>query len=184
MHNTNEVPSQARRIEELVAKLGASGDPAFLATARELVEALMDLHGAALERMLEMASAAGAAGRDIADKFGRDDLVGSLLVLYGIHPLDLEARVRRALEKLEPRLRKHGHRIDLISVDEGAVRLRVGAGVASHGASAASLKAAVEEAIYAAAPDTEHLEIEGLEEMESRGAFVPLSLLTEMKGAV
>lgn len=42
----------------------------------------------------------------------------------------------------------------------------------------------MEDAIYAAAPDTEHLEIEGLEEMESRGAFVPLSLLTEMKGAV
>lgn len=184
MKDTNEIPRQARRIEELLAKLDASADPLMVATARELVEALMDLHGAALERMLEIAAVSGTAASNIAERFGRDDLVGSLLVLYGLHPADFETRVRQALEKLEPRMRKHGHEIELLSAESGAVVLRVRAGALGHGSTAASLKASVEEAIYAAAPDTEHLAIEGLEETESRGGFVPLSLLTEMKGAV
>ena len=44
--------------------------------------------------------ATGDAGRKSWSKsWSRDDLVASLLVLYGLHPLDLETRVAQALNK-------------------------------------------------------------------------------------
>lgn len=177
MDNTNDVPEQARRIEELVRKLELSGDPAIVATAKELVEALMNLHGAALERMLEIVSRAGAAGQEIAEGFGRDDLVGNVLVLYGLHPLDLEARLCLALEKLEPSMRKQSRSIELVSVVEGMVRLRVQSTSSSNG-SPGHLRTAIEDALYAAAPDIGHLTIEGLEQNGAGFAFVPIEKLT------
>lgn len=177
MHDTTDVPQQARRIEELVAKLEVSGDPVVVATAKALVEALMDLHGAAIERMLEIVARTGAAGQEIADGFGRDDLVGSLLVLYGLHPLDLETRVRRTLEKLGPRLAKQGSEIELIGIDGGVVRLRVHAAGSNCGSSTGPLKAAVEEALLGAAPDVVRLLIDGLEETGTSSGFVPIETL-------
>jgi len=177
MHDTTDVPQQARRIEELVAKLEMSGDPAVVATAKALVEALMDLHGAAIERMLEIVARTGAAGQEIADGFGRDDLVGSLLVLYGLHPLDLETRVRRTIEKLGARLGKQGSEVELIGIDGGVVRLRVRTAGSNCGSSAGSVKAAVEEAILGAAPDVAELVIDGLENVGSSSGFVPIETL-------
>ena len=63
------------------------------AHAKELMESLMELHGAGFDRILEIAAAAG--NNDLIEAFARDNLVGSLLVLYGLHPDDFETRVRR-----------------------------------------------------------------------------------------
>ncbi len=177
MHDSTDVSQQARRIEELIAKLELSGDPAIVATARALVECLMDLHGAALQRMLDIVSKTGAGGQEIADGFGRDDLVGSLLVLYGLHPVDLETRVRRATAKLK------SCDVDVLSITGGIVRLRVRAANSGCGSSAGSLKTAVQDVVFGAAPDVAELTIEGLEEMGASASFVALERLME-SGAV
>ena len=49
----------------------------------------MELHGAGLERMLEIVRANGDSGQLILDSLGRDDMVSSLLVLYGLHPVGI-----------------------------------------------------------------------------------------------
>ncbi len=92
-------------------------DPAARAAAQELVRTLMELHGAALERMLGMIHEAGGPADGLIDQFGDDELVGSLLLLYGLHPVDLETRVRQALEKTRPYLRSHGGNVELAGVD-------------------------------------------------------------------
>lgn len=171
MHNTSEVLQQARRIEDLVAKLESSADPALVATARELVEALMDLHGAALERILEMVAGAGAAGDELTSAFGRDDLVGNLLVLYDLHPSDLETRARSALDTLKPR------DVELLGVIEGVVTVRAQSTTSGCGSSGKARKAAIEEAIFAAAPDAVQVIILGLPEPASSPGFVPLETL-------
>ena len=178
MNPTTEVPRQARRIGELLGKLEGSGDRAAVATARELVEGIMDLHGAGLERMIAIIARAGASSREILDSLGRDGLVSSLLVLYGLHPDDLETRVRRALEKFPSRGRPHTGEVELISIEEGVVRLRLRAGGSGCGSNGAALQSAVEEALYGAAPDLTRLILEGVEETEGRTAFVPLAQLT------
>ena len=177
MDETAGVPGQARRIEQLLARLQASRDPSLVAAARELVEALMDLHGGALARMLEIAEQSGAAGRDIITGFGRDDLVGSLLVLYGLHPEDIETRVRREIGRLESRLAKHDYSVQLLGVEDGVVRLVARATAQNGRTSPGSIKTVIQEAIYGAAPDAVDLIIEGLEERPAAG-FVPIEMLT------
>ena len=66
--------------------------------------------------------AAGEAGAEIAGLAGADPVVASVLLLYGLHPLDFETRVRRAIEKARPALRSYGSDAELSSVNAGAVR--------------------------------------------------------------
>lgn len=181
MHEITEVRRQAGRIEELIGKLEASADPGSLAVARELVEALMELYGAGFERIAQTL-VRSEAGLQILDELGRDELVGNLLASNGLHPLDLEARVRGALEKLPSRLRGQAS-VDLLGIDEGIVRLRLHANGSGCGSSAANLKTVVEEAIYEAAPDLNQLAIEVVEPGAASG-FVPLAALSAAPAAV
>lgn len=176
MHNTREVERQTGRIEKLVRKLQSAADPDLLATAQELVRSLMELYEAGLERITSILLEKGEAGREIVDELGRDELVGNLLAASGLHPLDLDARVQRAVERLRARLRS-STAVELLSIEDGVVRLRVRASGSGCGASAASLQLDVEQAIYEAAPDVAQLVIEGLDETGSASGFVPVEAL-------
>ena len=183
MLKTSEVQRQTGRIEGLVHKLESSADPDLLATAQELVRSLMELYGAGLERITEIVCEKGETGRQILDQFGRDELVGNLLAANGLHPLDLEARVRKAVERLRTRLGSQGT-IQLVGVEDDVIRLRLRPSGSGCGSNAATLKATVEEAIYEAAPDLARLEIETLEETGKASGFVPLAkLVGQVNGA-
>jgi Fe-S cluster biogenesis protein NfuA len=174
------MPTQAdfqqhlRSIETLLGEIEASADPNLRTSVRELVQLVMDLHGAGVERMLELMRAPGEGGEGLIQKLGRDDLVASLLILYGLHPLNLEARVIEAVDKLSQRLRAHEGEVELLSVEHGAIRLRIQANGQGCGSNAQALKEMAEDAIYQAAPDLTSLAIEGAEE---KTGFVPLKML-------
>src|SRR4029450_4343580 len=95
------------QIEGLIQKIETLPDPEARASAVALVQALMEFHGAGLERMMEIIAELGE-GYAVFDRFAAEDLVGSLLLLYGLHPLPLEAPVGRALHKGRPYLESHG----------------------------------------------------------------------------
>ena len=156
-----EFQQRIQKIEALVRKIESLADADARTNALELFQLVMDLHGAGVERMMNITFDAGEAGRAIIDKLGQDDLVGSLLLLYGLHPLDLETRVMQVLDKLRPDLRSHGAQVELLGVHDGVVRLRLEQSAGGCGSSAQNLRAAVEEAIYEAAPDITALEVEG-----------------------
>jgi Fe-S cluster biogenesis protein NfuA len=126
--------------------------------------------------MTEIIAEKGEAGREILDELGRDGLVGNLLAANGLHPLDLETRVRRALEKLRARLRSEAS-VDLLGVDEGVVRLCLRSSGSICGSSAGSLKPVIEDAMYEAAPDLVQLAIEVVEQPSAVRGFVPLEKL-------
>ena len=44
------------------------------------------------------------------------------MVLYGVHPVPLEERVSRAIEKLAPQLRKRSGTVELLDVGDVVVR--------------------------------------------------------------
>src|ERR1700692_540385 len=136
----------------------------------------MDLHGAALEKALDIVADAGDSGMNIIDRLGRDSLVSSVLILYGLHPEDVETRVVQAVDRLRPQLRKQGCELELIDSKDGMIRLRVEAGSHTCGSTAKTVQATVEGAIYDAAPDLTSLVIEGLEEKPASG-FVALDKL-------
>jgi Fe-S cluster biogenesis protein NfuA/nitrite reductase/ring-hydroxylating ferredoxin subunit len=179
MPASSDVQSRLKSIEALVHQIERANDPELAATARELVGLLMEFHGAGLERMLEIVHDQAPAGTAIIEAFGRDDLLRSLLLLYGLHPDSLEARVLQALEKTRPYLKSHGGNVNLVGVDDmGAVTLRLEGNCHGCPSSSATLKLAVEEAIYDAAPDVTAILVQGsTQETSPATAFVPLSHL-------
>ena len=178
MAQDTALQKQIQRIGEIVEQLESTSDPSARSMARELLESLMALHGAGLERILELASQTGEAGATIIQKCGRDELVSSLLLLYGLHPDDLRTRVTRALEKSRSHLEKHGGAAELISVSEHGeilVRLAVKASTGC-GSSASSLKSTLEAALQDAAPDAASIVVEETGAL-TRSGFVSLAQL-------
>ncbi len=57
-----EFTRRTERIEDLVGRIENSGDLATRAVAQELVEAVIELHGVALERILDAVSALPQGG--------------------------------------------------------------------------------------------------------------------------
>jgi hypothetical protein len=166
---TPEFQRRLESIEEVIRQIEAAADPSVRTAARELVQLVMELHGAGLERIMEILRSQGEAGQSLQASLGRDDLVSSLLVLYGLHSLSLEERVHQALEKANRQMRSRSATVELVSIDDGAVRLALKAN--GHGP---ALKEIVEAAIYQAAPDVTSLIVDGAEEKQ---AFVPLEML-------
>jgi hypothetical protein len=179
--DNQEFRKQVGRIDALVHEIDSIADPALRATTRKLVQCLMDLHGAGIERMLEIVSEAGDVGAGIIDSLGNDELVSSLLVLYDLHPNDFETRVHRGLDKARELLSKRGSTVDLVSIGDGAVHVRIDAGARVHGHAADELKSVVREALFETVPDAVNVVIEGAEVLASTG-FVPLASLQRSNG--
>jgi Fe-S cluster biogenesis protein NfuA len=170
-----------QRIDELTRKVETMSDPEARADAVELLQSLMEFHGAGLERMLEIVARAGAAGESIINDYARDELVGGMLLLYGLHPLELETRVRQALDALRPSLASHGSDVELLAVEDGVIRLRLrsGSNDGGHGcpSTATTLKQTIEAAIYDAAPDMVALEVEAPDDQTAPAGLVQLGRL-------
>jgi Fe-S cluster biogenesis protein NfuA len=161
--------NRVQKIGGLVHDLETIADPASRAAAKELVQLLMDLHGTGLERILDIVFQSGDQGARAIDELGQDPLVSSLLILYGLHPEELQTRVERKLHEIESKLHKMGAAAKLISVNGGEVRVRATVESHSCGSTARTVQATVEEAIYEAAPDLTSLVMEGLQEPAASG---------------
>ena len=159
MANDNDKDFQAKvqRIGELVHDLENIADPESRASVKALVQLLLDLHSAGLERVMEVVAASGDTGQRTIDQLGGDPLVGSLLILYGLHPLDIDSRVAEAVDRIQPRIRKSGGELQLLGSQGGAVRLHLQITGHACGSTANTLKSMVEEALYEAAPDLQSL---------------------------
>jgi hypothetical protein len=135
------------RIEQLLDDIHAAVGARAWTAVEELVRVLTDLYGAGLARTIEL-----LAGEDRAalERLAADDLVASLLLLHGLHPDALPARVRRAIDAVAPAVRSRGGEIELEELDEelGTARLRLRAG---HGSGAAAEQLAA--MLSAAVPD-------------------------------
>jgi Fe-S cluster biogenesis protein NfuA len=108
----------------------------------------------------------------LAAALAGDDVVAHLLLLHGLHPVPLEARVRGALAEVRPYLESHGGNVELLGVDDGVVRLRMQGSCSGCPSSTMTLKLAIEEAIHKAAPDVQDV----VAEDEARPALIQLEV--------
>jgi Fe-S cluster biogenesis protein NfuA len=175
MAKESELQQRMRQIEELVQEIQSGADPAFRDRAIKLVELLLEVHGAGLDRMLELVSETGPAGDAIIDGFAGEPLVASLLLLHGLHPRDLDERVRQALDKVRPYLQSHKGNVELLGIDEGVIHLRLDGSCNGCPSSSLTLKLAIEEALAEFAPDAVGLVVEGVVPPKPPMVFVPLT---------
>jgi Fe-S cluster biogenesis protein NfuA len=168
-----------QRIQQMgnsIQELEKVADPATRTRVKVLIQSLMELHSTGFEKALEIIFQSGDSGQKVIDQLGRDPLVGSLLVLYGLHPDDIETRVAKSIEKVRPSLRKQGAELEVVANAGGAVHVRVQLDGHTCGSTAATIKSTLEDAIYEAAPDINSIAIEGLESKPSSG-FIALDAL-------
>jgi Fe-S cluster biogenesis protein NfuA len=117
--------------------------------AVEVAQGLLELYGEGLRRIVARVDASELAG---------DELVSHLLLLHDLHPVPVEERVRSALESVRPYLGTHGGDVELLGVSEGVARLRLDGSCSGCPSSTVTLRMAIEEAIYKAAPDVQRVE--------------------------
>lgn len=153
------------RIEELVQRIESLQDAGAREAALELAREILEFHRAAFERTIEVLHEVEGNGPAILDALTREPKVSSVLVLHDLHPLDLETRVRRALE--DSSLGVCGTKAELVSTEDGVVRVRVQGGMT---------KQVLEVALWEAAPDAAAIVVEGAADQFSDG-FVPLQAL-------
>lgn len=147
-----EFTRRSDRIEELVSRVESTGDPAMRAVAQELLQAVIELHGVALERLLDEVAAL-PHGEEAIERIAQDDLLSNVLSLHGINPVPLETRVASALDKARPYLKTHGGNVELTGIDDGTVHVRLHGVSGGCHSTADTMKSAVEEAIYNLAPE-------------------------------
>jgi Fe-S cluster biogenesis protein NfuA/nitrite reductase/ring-hydroxylating ferredoxin subunit len=159
MDGHDDVRAVGERVERLLGELRDGGDPRAAAVAEELVGAVVQLYGAGLERVLEVASADDGV---LAALVG-DPLVESLLLVHDLHPLDADARIQRALDRVRPYLGSHAGGVDYLGVDgKGVVHLRLEGSCNGCASSTETVRLAIAQAIEEAAPETTGIDVEGV----------------------
>jgi Fe-S cluster biogenesis protein NfuA/nitrite reductase/ring-hydroxylating ferredoxin subunit len=120
------------------------------------------MYGEGLSHILELIAQSKASGNELIQIFTKDDLLSSLFLLHDLHPEDIETRVGRALVEVRPYLQSHGGNVELVKIDNGVAYLRLEGSCHGCPSSTITLKLAIEEAIYKAAPDLIELQVEGV----------------------
>jgi Fe-S cluster biogenesis protein NfuA len=159
------------RLGELIRALDGVPDPAPREIARELLALVLDLHSVGLAKLTEIIAKA-EGGTAMLARLAEDERVSAMLLLHGLHPDDVETRVRRAIDGLRPHLGVHGLRLDVLEIAKGAVRLQL------RGSGAATIKppliwtlpGEIEDAVMEAAPEVERILIDGFGLRETDGA--------------
>ena len=147
------------RIQTLLDASAGSGTVVRERTV-QLAAELTDLYGAALERIM---TATAEAAPELVERFAADELVASLLLVHGLHPHGVERRISDALDAVRPYLGSHGGDVALLEVTDAeggpVVRLQFAGNCRSCPSSAVTLEYAVEDAVRAAAPEIDSIEV-------------------------
>lgn len=164
------------RIERLLAEL-QSADPVCAAKAEEAVRLVVEFYGAGLARLVE------ELGEQVTTEVAGDQLVASLLVLHGLHPVPVEARIEAALDTVRPYMGSHGGGITFHGIDDDGVA-HVELQGSCHGcpSSLATMRSQVEQAVAEAAPELTGIDVEGVTEPEPVTTPVELGRRTVAAG--
>ncbi|GER91112.1 hypothetical protein KDW_52740 [Dictyobacter vulcani] len=157
MQRDTQQQQQAERIDVLIQQVATLADPQARTMAQELVQCTMAMYGDCLARMLEVIGQSELAGTEIIAALGADELVGPLLLLHGLHPVDMQTRIQRALEEQRPYLQKHGGDVELVRIEEGIGYFTFKGSCQGCAASSSKLLRSIEEAIYQVAPELDEI---------------------------
>ena len=160
---------QGKRIQELVEQVGAYADPAARALLNECLEALLTLHGKGLTRILEVMNEAGPEGQKVLDQLIRDQVVRGLLLIHGLHPVDLETRLGQALKQVRPYMENHGGNVELLSLTNDVATLRLQGACKTCPSSTVTMELTLRRAIEEFCPDLLGLEVAGMPEPAHAG---------------
>jgi Fe-S cluster biogenesis protein NfuA/nitrite reductase/ring-hydroxylating ferredoxin subunit len=156
------VQQVSARVEELLDALNAGGFGTAAPAAEELVSLLVGLYGDGLTQIVTILTQSGPAGTAMLAELADDPLVESLLLLHGLHPLDVDARVQRALDRVRPYLGSHAGGVEYLGVADGIARLKLEGSCHGCPSSTVTVQLAITGAVQDAAPEVTEVVVEGM----------------------
>jgi len=126
---------------------------------RALVYTMLNLHHGALQRIVEIVSVQ-PDGEATLQELVRDELVQAVLMVHELLPYSLQERIENALETAREQLRTYGAGVEIVSVNNGVALLKLMGSSATANVSTSILKAEIEHAVHAVAPDLLDIEYE------------------------
>ena len=152
-----------QRVEELTAQVQQLPDPVARRTAEDLVSAVIEMYGQGLARVVDILDEdEGSDG--VKQKLVDDGVVASLLLIHDLYPVPIEERVAEALDDVRPYMESHGGNVELVSLEDGMLQLRLEGSCDGCPASSSTLELAIKTALEEAAPDLLGIEVEGIEQ--------------------
>ena len=127
------------------------------------MSAVIDMYGLGLTRIVEILNEDEGAG-EVKQQLVDDGVVASLLLIHDLYPVPIEERVTEALDDVRPYMESHGGNVELVSLEDGVVRLRLEGSCDGCPASSSTLELAIKTALEEAAPDLLGIEVEGIEQ--------------------
>src|SRR6202140_1696361 len=153
------------RVEELLGILAATSIGTAAPAAEELVSLLVGLYGGGLGRVVTLLGEQGDAGAEMLARIADDPQVEGLLLLHDLHPLDVDARIQRALDRVRPYLGSHAGGVEYLGVTEdGVAPLRLEGTCHGCPSSTVTVQLAIQGAIEEAAPEVSDVVVEGVSE--------------------
>jgi len=156
-----ESGNMAKRLQELLEEIQSHPNPAARALLQECLHSLLAFYGDGLARILRHVQDAGSTGEEILERLMHDHAVSGLLLIHGLHPVALETRLRRALEKVRPYMQSHGGNIELLGLEMDVARVKLQGTCKSCPSSSVTLELAVRRAVEEACPDLLGFEVVG-----------------------
>jgi len=178
-----QLRQRMRQLNDMLEQVQEIADPKARDSTIKILDTMMAFHGAGLQKILERLADAGELGQSMLHDLSQDELVSSLLLLYALHPVDLDTRVRAALESVRPFLAKHGGNVELLGItDAGEVHLKLQGNCKGCPSSAMTLKNSIEQAIFDRAPDVAGIHVAGEGLIEEHRAAHPGPATTAAAG--
>ena len=139
-----------RRIGELADELTSDSDPRTAERVMELLDWVDAFHRDGLGRLVEMIRQ--WRGEIFLESVGADEIVGTFLAAYGLGTApetvaDAMAAVEEALLQVKPLVESHGGAIEIDSVVDGVVKVRMKGTCDGCPSSSATLTYGVEQAL-------------------------------------
>jgi Fe-S cluster biogenesis protein NfuA len=149
-------PEVGEQVEALLSQLHRQGGDAAAATGDELVRVVVDYYGTGLERIV------GGLDGAALDKLIEDPLVESLLILHGLHPVPVEERIERALDRVRPYLGSHAGGVAFLGISEdGVAQLRLDGSCHGCPSSTVTVRMTIEDALLEAVPELAGVDVAG-----------------------
>src|SRR5829696_8220362 len=165
-----QLKERVGRLETLLEEIESFEDPEARARTAEMVQTLLELYGEGLGRIVESIGRLGS--EDLKDELLGDELITHLLLLHGLHPVDVESRVLGALDEVRPYLESHGGNVQFLGIEGDVARVRLEGSCDGCPSSTMTLELAIEEAIQKAAPELGGVEAEGVAEPPQQATIV------------
>lgn len=152
---------QSRKLQQLVQHAEELHDPVARALVHECLHSLLSFYGDGLARVLQVVQGCGPAGEYVFAQLIDDPAIRGLLLIHGLHPVDLPTRLNQAIEKVRPYMESHGGNVELLGLENDVARLRLQGACKTCPSSSITMELALRRAIEEACPDLMGFEVEG-----------------------